>query len=660
MKEIKQAIKNHLRMDTQGALLISGAWGSGKTYYLKQKLFPNLIEETGYTPVIISLYGENDIKNITKKIFQGILAKKGDKILRTDSWLSSALSNGKKILKSIKIINKYVDTEELLEMVMGNVFDLIHTHNIALFLDDMERLGEGINTNDFLGYVNELSENKGGKVILVANSKEMDVLKYREKTISKTIQYTPDLLSLFDDVIEEFKDDQPFFSYLSSNKKFILRTLDSSFDPNFQSISDMYSKRLKEDFSNLRFLNSALEHFKDIYTIFSNKRNITEKVFDTQLKNLWCFILGIIIENRSSHGMQLTKEDRKGLDIMGSQWLSIENIELFTGNIDSIVNQEDTPEKDDRTKFIEKYFSRISQRFFFFEEVYKFICSGSDINEQEFFIDLDNKFRIVNDTLSPAYDLLNEFMSVKQSQFSDKEFPEKLQQLQNYIEKGDYNKYIDYINVSVYLFGYKDYFENPKSNDDIRKSLEQGVRIFRDRSSFDLSEKFDIERMTEGQKDPNVIQYKNFILKLLKEKVEATHKDEASVLEKLFIKSPNDFYQAIYNNGSIIFSRNTPIFHLFDFEQVTLGITNWQAEDYLVLSSLMNKKYLKGLNLRDFEEEFPFMLELINHFEAKDTSQKVLSMYYLETQLKPILVKVRQRIEQWDNAGDDFKRIVTI
>ena len=69
MNYIYEAVKNHIEMKTNGALLITGSWGSGKTYYLKKVIFPKIKSDLHYTPIMVSLYGATDKNSIANKVF---------------------------------------------------------------------------------------------------------------------------------------------------------------------------------------------------------------------------------------------------------------------------------------------------------------------------------------------------------------------------------------------------------------------------------------------------------------------------------------------------------------------------------------------------------------------------------------------------------------
>ena len=77
MKYIYEAIKNHLSMKTTGALLLTGDWGSGKTYHIKKEIFPLLENETDFVPLIVSLYGVSNKDDIAQKVLFSYFDKKG-------------------------------------------------------------------------------------------------------------------------------------------------------------------------------------------------------------------------------------------------------------------------------------------------------------------------------------------------------------------------------------------------------------------------------------------------------------------------------------------------------------------------------------------------------------------------------------------------------
>lgn len=149
---INDAVIDHLSMKTSGALLITGDWDSGKTYYIKNKLLPLIEAKTDDTTIIVSMYGEKSRTELAQKILFTFFDKKGAK-----SKLSTGtiVKNFKNIAEAIPKIKGYVNVEKLISGTGENVFKLLPHDKLLICFDDVERIGEGFQITDFIGMVNE-------------------------------------------------------------------------------------------------------------------------------------------------------------------------------------------------------------------------------------------------------------------------------------------------------------------------------------------------------------------------------------------------------------------------------------------------------------------------------------------------------------------------
>ena len=82
MENIKDNILQYLNRDTTtGALQIKGNWGCGKTYFVKEELFKELLElEKTIIPVMISLFGLDSVKDIHYSLLNSYINIMNDKI----------------------------------------------------------------------------------------------------------------------------------------------------------------------------------------------------------------------------------------------------------------------------------------------------------------------------------------------------------------------------------------------------------------------------------------------------------------------------------------------------------------------------------------------------------------------------------------------------
>lgn len=232
-KDLNNYILHYLKKDkTQTAIMLTGAWGSGKTYYIENDLVPYL-KKNKSTSVVVSLYGLDDISMISKSIYMELrMSTLGGKHSETITTGKVIAKNVLKNITGLAGINIGLTDEDLTEL-----YESVNLKDKLLILEDVER--SDISVTSLLGYVNGLVERDGVKVLLVANENEIirksepkiqfdflsinekketdvegnkvseDVKKYlriKEKTVSDTIQFSGDLEQAIEHIIKEFNN----------------------------------------------------------------------------------------------------------------------------------------------------------------------------------------------------------------------------------------------------------------------------------------------------------------------------------------------------------------------------------------------------------------------------------------------------------------------
>ena len=84
----------------------------------------------------------------------------------------------------------------------GLLNKLIPTEKTVIILDDIERVIDTIDVHTLLGAINGLVEQRGYKVVVIANNSYMQQkgeakLVFKEKVIEKTLVYEPDVVAIF-------------------------------------------------------------------------------------------------------------------------------------------------------------------------------------------------------------------------------------------------------------------------------------------------------------------------------------------------------------------------------------------------------------------------------------------------------------------------------
>lgn len=232
IKELNSYIKHYLEKDkTNTAIMLTGEWGSGKSYYVENELIPFLKSDKKNRCVVVSLYGLNDISDISKSIYMELKMKKFTKV-------SEPLTAGKLIAKTVikGLIEKFGINANMSEHDFKRLYSSFNLSGKLLILEDLER--SNIEITNLLGYINNLVERDGVKVLIVANENEIlnrnpekinftklfqttsednkednkndvaeNVLKYlriKEKTISDTICFDGDYFNAVKNIIVSF------------------------------------------------------------------------------------------------------------------------------------------------------------------------------------------------------------------------------------------------------------------------------------------------------------------------------------------------------------------------------------------------------------------------------------------------------------------------
>ena len=294
---------------TSGALLVTGEWGSGKTFFLKN--LAQKYNKDKYAIVHISLFGrdsseeiEHDIKkdpcyiystidiagsNSDNKRAKQLKVKSIRKKINEKSSVSKFM-NGARILtghfKDTSKIVKGIDS-----IINFNYWDFIDLESsilgrkVVIIFDDFERCS--IKLDILLGIINEYSENIGIKVIIVANDdkikKQKKFLKFKEKVVYRTIK-------------------------LEQNAKYVLSALIKEIDSRSSEYQRYLEKHFQEiiqifyasTYNNFRSLRTAIIDFEKIYSLFIKKtkylvcnklEQYEEKTLLLLLKQFFAFIM---------------------------------------------------------------------------------------------------------------------------------------------------------------------------------------------------------------------------------------------------------------------------------------------------------------------------------------------------------------------------------
>lgn len=218
--EIVEAVKSYLDEERdEYALMITGEWGSGKTYFVEHDLTEALEGGDGKHSVIVaSAYGVKDVAELCGAIEAGFLSKyaigkvDGDEESRKDFLVKIAKDTGVSFLgKKIRDLEKKVGVD--FQIAPFNAINLLIGPQTLLVIDDVERCP--MPSRELLGAVNRLVTSCGKKVLLVCNENEWRKLRDNsgeddascdrllEKTVWRRCRFEPSI----DDIVSEVLGD---------------------------------------------------------------------------------------------------------------------------------------------------------------------------------------------------------------------------------------------------------------------------------------------------------------------------------------------------------------------------------------------------------------------------------------------------------------------
>ena len=239
-----------------GALLLTGEWGCGKTFLIEHLLKDSLSES--HVIIRISLFGLTDISQLHQNVNKAWLQAKSGLCSKIDEKkkIASTINNA---LGSIVPLKKYTSVAG--SVLSLNISDLISIENtidkkpVILVFDDLER--SKLDQIDMLGAINHYSENKGFKVIVIANEEFMQKTsddkssgisysEIKEKLIQRTIHHTPDYAAIVKNIISDYASETPAYSDFLQKCLPSLQALFSDTMPNGDSLTDVSSEKIKE------------------------------------------------------------------------------------------------------------------------------------------------------------------------------------------------------------------------------------------------------------------------------------------------------------------------------------------------------------------------------------------------------------------------------
>ena len=285
MKTIEE-IENYIEeQDQNGALLVTGKWGSGKTYLIRQ-IEKKLNQEPKYLMAVVSLFGIEDTNTLSKKVKEAVAyaqtfnkaeksgkghIAKGVNIAKQLSEKAAAFGELfdfgkiKKIAKNANMllsidIHDFLPIEKEVYCIVAGEEQPVKKKLVLVF-DDFERCKIGV--IDLLGIINTYVEDKRIKTIVIASEDniedEENYKTFKEKVVERTVKLDVEYRRIQQEMIEDYKTET------SEYKEFLKKE-----SPKLFQVFEESGSR------NLRTFKSCLIDFERVYGLWHSLKLPTD------------------------------------------------------------------------------------------------------------------------------------------------------------------------------------------------------------------------------------------------------------------------------------------------------------------------------------------------------------------------------------------------
>ena len=657
-------IRNYLSMESTGALMVSGEWGCGKTYHIEKVIIPTLRQE-GWNPTKVSLFGIESVNEIPLRIAANYKRLESDKCEGTEkkkkkSWLFSlgkekagkVLVKGAQIASNISWLESFVDVKTLVGNNSGLLYEFISAEKNVIILDDIERVINTIDVHTLLGVINDLVEQRGYKVIVIANNSYMQQkgeakLVFKEKVIEKTLVYEPDVVSIFKELCK--KDySSPFTAFMTAQKA--LEVIDPSY-PLYKE-----DKGLQIELHNIRILKFALAHFSKIYKacdVFLQDEN--KELADNFLLSLWACTVGVAIEYKKD---RLTYKDRtqfaQYVELSSIDWEFRDHDWKADGLFDE-TQEDEEQEKQKEEKQREYTNRRITYIFKKLVKVHNFPVIVSpqifDFVTAGVSLDMDGlksvwegyKNQVQRNNISPAYALLQKLMH-SQWDMSNEEMADAVMQLAQYVEDGEFCDNMAYVNSATYLQHF--YPITSFSKEDMQKKIRCGIdKMYESIDTPNLLDKLNLDVV-----ETEIPEESRWVVRYEREKMDKITKANLDTDIKEVLRQFNEDLPTLANRLTIQYGDTKtpdflsyPILSHIPMEYIIDKVNKIQPKEVMALYRILNGRFLEHMAApKVYDAELPFVRNLEEALAQKNDNKTTCADILIEDHLKGVIEKVNR------------------
>ena len=655
-------------MESTGALMVSGEWGCGKTYHMEKEVMPAL-QKKGWNPVKVSLFGIESVNEISLRIADNYKWPESDKGERTEkekkrsclcNWgnkkASKVLVKGAQIASSISWLESFVDVKTLVGNNSGLLYKFIPTEKTVIILDDIERVIDIIDVHILLGTINDLVEQRGYKVIVIANNsymqqKSKEKLVFKEKVIEKTLVYEPDVVSIFKELCE--KDySSPFTKFMTAQKA--VEVIDPSY-PSYQE-----DKGLQVELHNIRILKFALAHFNKIYEVCNAfLKNEDKDSASNFLLSLWACTVGVAIEYKKD---RLTYKDRlqfaQYIELPSIAWEIDDDDKKTAGLFDEAGDEEveDKQKEEKQSEYINRRVTYVFRKLvkahnfpsIVSSQMYDFVTAGMSLDKEGLkAVWEEYKSLVQRNSISPAYALLQKFI-YSPWDMSNEEMADAVMQLVQYVEDGEFRDNMAYVNSATYLQHLCSLIS--LSQDDIRTKIRCGIdKMYENVETLNTLDKLNLDAV-----GTHIPEESRWVIEYERKKMDEITKAQLDADIEEARRQFNEDLPALANRLTFHYGDNKtpdflsyPILSHIPTEDIIEKVNKIQPKEVMALYHILNDRFLEHMaDQKVYDAELPFVRNIEKALKQKDIKETTYADILIEDHLKGVIEKIVKSNDQ--------------
>lgn len=447
---IKTVFENYIKADkTQYAILLNGAWGSGKTFFWKYSLEP-IAKDNKIKTIYLSLNGIGKIEHLEHllfiKLFPFISNQENSKLKTLVIVATNAINH----------LGKIFAKASLTDIFKGVSVDFFDFSNYVICFDDLERCQ--IPVKEVLGFINNYVEHKNLKTLILADERNIDNSQkgydnIKEKVIGRVLNFELNIEETVPQLFKKYeKDKVNFYAFLIKQR---------------QTLIDLLTEYKQ---NNLRIIAFYLDILENIFPCF-------EDVDEKYIQELIFFSALITFEFKKGYLISSEYNDFKDLDNI-DEFMFI--YELSKMNQSSQGKDSIEIELSYSQKFYKMYLEGKNKNFYFYPSVFSYILSGY-INLSELEKDVKNRYpEVISQEVQDFRKLLTaEFRSL-----TDDEFEYLAKSVLQFTEEGKYTIY-QYSQIAEFFYHFSENKLISDTDEEIEAILIRGLSIAKSKKEID-------------------------------------------------------------------------------------------------------------------------------------------------------------------------------